>query len=71
MWRCGPRASTLISAVTGRERSTTIPRVEELVVRSQSKIRADVVHTRITAMGFPGGERTTHRIVAEAKAQLA
>jgi transposase len=28
-----------------------------------------VVHERITAMGFAGGERTTRRVVAEAKAQ--
>jgi transposase len=47
-----------------------LPKIEELVVRSQGKIRADVVHRRITAMGFTGGERTTRRTVAEAKAQF-
>ena len=46
-----------------------LPKIEELVVRSRGKIRADVVHERITAMGFAGGERTTRRTVAEAKAQ--
>ncbi|RGA04260.1 IS21 family transposase [Microbispora triticiradicis] len=46
-----------------------LPKIEELVVRSRGKIRADVVHKRIVAMGFAGGERTTRRTVAEAKAQ--
>lgn len=47
-----------------------LPKIEELVVRSQGKIRADVVHKRLSAMGFTGGERTTRRTVAEAKAQF-
>ncbi|MGW0602262.1 IS21 family transposase [Streptomyces sp. NPDC002776] len=47
-----------------------LPKIEELVVRSQGKIRADVVHKRIVAMGFTGGERTTRRTVAEAKTQF-
>ncbi|WP_127934046.1 IS21 family transposase [Nonomuraea polychroma] len=46
-----------------------LPKIEELVVRSNGKIRADVVHKRLVAMGFTGGERTTRRTVAEAKAQ--
>jgi transposase len=46
-----------------------LPKIEELVARSRGKVRADVVHERITAMGFTGGERTTRRVVAEAKAQ--
>lgn len=46
-----------------------LPKIEELVVRSGGRIRADVVHERIAAMGFAGGERTTRRVVAEAKAQ--
>ncbi|MEQ7009315.1 IS21 family transposase [Actinopolymorpha sp. B17G11] len=44
-----------------------LEKVEELVVRSNGKVRADVVHRRIAAMGFGGGERTTRRAVAEAK----
>jgi transposase len=46
-----------------------LPKIEELVHRSQGRIRADVVHERIVAMGFTGGERTTRRTVAEAKVQ--
>jgi transposase len=33
-------------------------------------VRADVVHARLVAMGFTGGERTTRRVVAEVKARL-
>ena len=43
-------------------------KVEELVDRSSGKVRADVVHRRLTAMGYAGSERTTRRAVAEAKA---
>jgi transposase len=44
-----------------------LAKIEELVVRSGGRIRADVVHQRITAMGFTGGQRTTRRTVAEVK----
>ena len=47
-----------------------LPKIEELVVRSNGKVRADVVHRRITAMGFTGGERTTRRVVVEVKQRL-
>jgi hypothetical protein len=39
-------------------------KIEELVARSGGRVRADVVHRRITAMGFAGEERTTRRAVA-------
>ncbi len=42
-------------------------KIEELVARSGGRVRADVVHRRITAMGFTGGERTTRRAVAAVK----
>ncbi|GGL12544.1 hypothetical protein GCM10012284_54000 [Mangrovihabitans endophyticus] len=42
-----------------------IDKIEELVARSGGRIRADVVHRRITAIGFVGGERTPRRAVAE------
>jgi transposase len=44
-----------------------LPKIEELVERSNGKVRADVVHERLAAMGFEGGERTTRRAVAAAK----
>jgi hypothetical protein len=45
-----------------------LAKVEELVDRSSGRIRADVVHRKLTAMGYGGSERTTRRAVAEAKA---
>jgi transposase len=47
-----------------------LAKIEELVVRSGGRVRADVVHRRIAAMGFVGGERTTRRAVAEVKARF-
>ena len=42
-------------------------KIEELVEASQGKVRADVVHERLAAMGFTGTDRTTRRAVAVAK----
>jgi hypothetical protein len=39
-------------------------KVEEWMDRSEGKIRADVVHDKVRAMGFTGSERTTRRAVA-------
>lgn len=44
-----------------------LPKVEEWVDHSRGSIRADVVHAKLTAMGFTGSERTTRRAVAAAK----
>jgi transposase len=44
-----------------------LDKIEELVVASGGRVRADVVHRRILAMGFTGGERTTRRVVAQVK----
>jgi hypothetical protein len=43
-------------------------KLEELVERSHGKVRADVAHETITAMGYAGSERTTRRAVATLKA---
>jgi hypothetical protein len=43
-------------------------KIEELVASSHGRIRADVVHDRLVAMGFTGSARSTRRAVAEAKA---
>jgi len=45
-----------------------LPKLEELVERSKGKIRANVAHEKITAMGYAGSERTTRRAVARLKA---
>jgi transposase len=42
-------------------------KIEEWVDRSRAKIRADVAHQRLVAMGYVGSERTTRRAVADAK----
>ena len=44
-----------------------LEKIEELVERSRGRIRADVVHQRLVALGFTGSERTTRRAVAEAR----
>lgn len=45
-----------------------LPKLEEWVDRSRGKIRADVVHDKLVALGYAGSERTTRRAVAEVKA---
>ncbi|MCB8913239.1 IS21 family transposase [Rhodococcus rhodochrous] len=59
--------------VTGPSRRPRIideylPKIEEWVERSKGKVRADIVHERLVALGFDGTERTTRRAVADAKA---
>lgn len=44
-----------------------LPKLEELVERSKGKIRADVAHEKLTALGYAGSERTTRRAVATVK----
>jgi hypothetical protein len=39
-------------------------KIAEWVDRSNGKVRADVVHERLVAMGYTGSERTTRRAVA-------
>ena len=56
---------------TGGDRSTVsepfVDKIHEWVDRSDGRIRADVVHDKLTAMGYPGSERTTRRVVAVVK----
>jgi hypothetical protein len=42
-------------------------KIEEWVECSRGRIRADVAHQRLVAMGYLGSERTTRRAVAAAK----
>jgi hypothetical protein len=44
-----------------------LSKIEEMVEASKGRIRADVVHERLVALGFGGGERTTRRTVAVVK----
>jgi hypothetical protein len=42
-------------------------KLEEWVERSRGKLRADVAHDKLVALGYRGSERTTRRAVAAAK----
>jgi hypothetical protein len=44
-----------------------LPKVEEWIDRSHGKVRADVVHDRLRALGYAGSERTTRRAVGQVK----
>ena len=46
-----------------------VDKIHEWVDRSDGRIRADVVHEKLEAMGYPGSERTTRRVVAVVKEQ--
>ncbi|MFN8079391.1 MAG: IS21 family transposase [Kineosporiaceae bacterium] len=45
-----------------------LAKVEEWVERSKGKVRADVAHEKLAALGYLGSERTTRRAVARVKA---
>ena len=45
-----------------------MPKVEELVDKTQGKVRADKVHEVLVSLGYVGSERSTRRAVAEVKA---
>ena len=53
------RRAQLIDAYLGK--------LEEWVETSHAKVRADVVHDKLRALGYEGSERTTRRVVALAK----
>jgi hypothetical protein len=59
----------------GLERGSIIDpyraKIEEWIDKSHGKIRADVVHDKLVAMGFIGTDRTTRRAVAVAKEDWA
>ena len=46
-----------------------LPKIEEWVEQSKGKIRADVAHEKLVAMGFTGSERSSRRAVAAIKKQ--
>src|SRR5450759_4920274 len=66
------RAAGKLTAGQGARRPQLVdeflPKLEELVDRSHGRIRADVAHRKLAAMGFTGCERTTRRAVAGLKA---
>ena len=56
-------ASTLRSSVA----DAFVDKITEWIERSGGKVRADVVHDKLRAMGYSGSERTTRRVVAVLK----
>lgn len=44
-----------------------LPKLEEWMEASRGKIRADVCHDKLRALGYRGSERTTRRVVAEVR----
>ena len=44
-----------------------LPKLEEWIERSKGKLRADVAHEKLVALGYAGSERTTRRAVARVK----
>ena len=48
-----------------------LAKVEEWIERSHGRVRADVVHDKLRALGFGGSERTTRRAVAAVKKAYA
>jgi hypothetical protein len=73
---------TVASLVAARERGELTPgrgkqrdmlvdsyreKLEEWVDRSRGKVRADVAHDKLIALGYTGSERTTRRAIAEVK----
>lgn len=45
-----------------------LAKIEEWVDRSHGKIRSDVCHDKLVALGYEGSDRTVRRAVAEVKA---
>ena len=45
-----------------------LPKLEEWMEHSKGKIRADIAHDKLLALGYLGSERTTRRAVAAARA---
>ena len=66
-WR--PRAAGLSLEQLGRPgiADAFAEKIDEWVRRSNGKVRADVVHAKLVAMGYPGSERTTRRVVSALK----
>ena len=66
------RAAGLDPSIGGGRPSVSEPFVDKIlewVDRSDGRIRADVVHEKLDALGYPGSERTTRRVVAVVKEQ--
>jgi len=63
------RAAGTLGEVARRDQliDPFLDKLEEWVEASNGKVRADVAHDKLVAMGYAGSERTTRRAVAAAK----
>lgn len=57
----------LVAQERARLADPYLEKVEEWVERSRGKVRADICHAKLSALGYAGSERTTRRVVATAK----
>ena len=69
-WVARRDAGELTATAEPRDRviDPFLAKLEEWMEQSNGKIRADVAHDKLVAMGYPGSERTTRRGVAETRA---
>jgi transposase len=54
-------------AVRSKVAEAFAEKITEWIDRSSGRVRADVVHAKLAAMGYAGSERTTRRVVAALK----
>lgn len=74
LWVTKRDAGELTASRLGRPQliDQFLPKLEEWMEASHGKVRADVAHDKLVAMGYAGAERTTRRAVAAVrKAWLA
>lgn len=55
-------------AVRSKVAEAFAEKITEWIERSSGRVRADVVHDKLAAMGYRGSPRTTRRVVAALKA---
>jgi transposase len=55
------------TVVRGKASDPFSDKIVEWIEASQGRVRADVVHRKLEAMGYEGSERTTRRVVAALK----
>lgn len=68
-WVARRDAGGLTATAVGRRQliDEFLPKVEEWMEASRGKVRSDVCHHKLVAMGYTGSERTARRAVALAR----
>src|ERR1700737_2660267 len=69
-WVARRDAGELVGVAAERDRliGPYLAKLEEWMEASRGRVRADVAHDKLVAMGYPGSQRTTRREVAAARA---